>query len=124
MADRWRKRIEAANVMARLLKHYAGELDPPMDQGQINIGLRLLDKVMPSLKSVDVSGRIEHTHMTRLELEGRLVAMGRDPNEVWQSLEKRHTIQGLTNGSDKASDSESTAHDTQAIDNAEESDAA
>jgi hypothetical protein len=120
ISERWRDRISKAKILERLLKHYAGLLDPPLDQGQITIGLKLVSKIMPDLKSVDVSGRIEHIHMSRLELEGRLVALGRDPNEVWQSLEKRHKIQALALNGKGAIDSVSTAHDTQDVDIIEE----
>jgi hypothetical protein len=128
--DRWKDRISRAKVLERLLKHYQGELDPPMDQSQVTIGLRLLDKILPSLKAVDVSGRIEHQHLTRLELEARLIALGRDPADVWQQLEKRHTIEAKSlkvkdnslNGT-AAADSQATAPGPQPVDNEGETDA-
>jgi len=92
VAERTRQKIVDANIISRLLKHYRGELEYPMDAGQINIGLKLLNKVLPDLKSVDVRGRVDVQIESRLELEGRLLAMGQNPDEVWQSLENRHVI--------------------------------
>ena len=88
--DRWKEKISQSNVLTRLIKHFNGELDPPLDQTQVQIGLAFVRKVLPDLKSVDISGRIEHQHMSRLELEHRLIALGRDPKQVWQELETRH----------------------------------
>lgn len=126
IADRWRERISRAKILERLLKHYAGELDPPLDQGQINIGLNLIRKILPDLKSVDVSGRIEHQHFSRLELEARLIALGRDPEQVWQELEKRHQIDGKSlklGDNSGAIDPQSIAQTTQVIESSEETEA-
>ena len=56
----WRAKIRAGNIATRLLKCFAGELE--LTKGQIQIGLKFLDKFMPDLKSVEVSGDVTHNH--------------------------------------------------------------
>jgi len=49
---RTRERIQAAKVTDRLIQGFNGEVE--LSRDQIRIGLKLMDKVLPSLKAVEV----------------------------------------------------------------------
>lgn len=116
--DRWLKKIENAGIIDRLVRHYKGELDPPLDAGQIQIGLKLANKFIPDLKSVEVSGEVGIS-MNRLELEGRLLALGLDPSTIWGDIKELQPNQHVIEHDDGHGDSQSLGHEAQAIDNVE-----
>ena len=86
LPDRWRDRISKANVLDRLLKHFNNELADPLDTGQITLGIKLISKVLPDLQSTTVEHRIDHSSLSIHELNGRLSALGYDPQQVWNRL--------------------------------------
>jgi len=92
LPDRWRDRIASAQILTRLVKHFNGELDPPLDAGQIQVGLALMRKVLPDLKAMEITGTVNHRGMSKLELDSRLASLGYDPGDVWQAIENRHKI--------------------------------
>ena len=55
---------------------------------QADICFRLLAKVLPDLKMVEIQGKIEHLHqeMTRVEIDGVLIAAGIEPDEMFKQL--------------------------------------
>ena len=84
--DRYRDKLSNAGILTRLLLHFHGKLKPPLDNGQINIGLRCLNKILPDLTSVTVDIAIEHHDLNRLQLEGRLNALGINADKIWNQL--------------------------------------
>jgi hypothetical protein len=115
--ERWRKRISEANILDRLLQHFAGTLKPPLTASQVQVGLKLVSKVMPDLKAVEVKGYVAHLAMNRQELENRLTALGYSPDEVWDRLEgKTQQKQQVIESDGKDTDTKSVDQDTQVID--------
>ncbi len=55
---------------------------------QADINFRLLSKVMPDLKMVEIQGEMQHMHhdMTRSEIDGMLLASGINPEEAFGQL--------------------------------------
>lgn len=87
ISERWRKKIVDSNLVHRLITHLEGKLDPPLSAADQASIIKLMGKVMPDLKTVEMRGTVNHTVLSRGELEARLVAMGRDPAQVWASFE-------------------------------------
>lgn len=52
--DDVRSKIQASSIINRLMKAYEGEIE--LTATQVNIGKTLLDKVLPDLKSIEMSG--------------------------------------------------------------------
>ncbi len=52
--DDIRAKISAAHIVGRFLKCFDGELE--LTQDQINIGKTLLNKVLPDLKAMELTG--------------------------------------------------------------------
>jgi hypothetical protein len=52
--DDVRSKIQASAIITRLMKAYDGEIE--LTAIQVNIGKTLLDKVLPDLKAVEMSG--------------------------------------------------------------------
>jgi hypothetical protein len=52
--DDVRSKIQASAIINRLMKAYDGEIE--LTAIQVNIGKTLLDKILPDLKSVEMSG--------------------------------------------------------------------
>ena len=118
--ERWAKKIRDANILDRLIKHVNGQLDPPMEPSAVQAAMKLVGKIMPDLKSTEITGTIGVKSMNRLELEGRLLQLGIDPNSVWQKLEGRAQVidSKVING--QSSDKESIDEQQQAIEFIEE----
>ena len=58
--ERLRKKIQTAMVADRLIKAFNGEIE--LTQTQANIGLRLLNKMLPDLKAVELDGEVGVEH--------------------------------------------------------------
>jgi hypothetical protein len=52
--DDVRSKIQATAIITRLMKAYDGDIE--LTATQVNIGKALLDKVLPDLKSIELSG--------------------------------------------------------------------
>jgi hypothetical protein len=52
--DDVRSKIQASAIINRLMKAYDGEIE--LTAIQVNIGKTLLDKVLPDLKAIEMSG--------------------------------------------------------------------
>lgn len=61
-----RDRIQAAALINRLQEHSLGD-KPTMDQSQVNAAVRLLNKVLPDLSSVQLQGDPDKPIETRIE---------------------------------------------------------
>ena len=57
--DETRAKIKATQLINRLQKHIDAE-SPILDASQVNAAKALLNKVLPDLKAVDVTGSLEH----------------------------------------------------------------
>lgn len=55
--DDVRKKIQASQIINRFYKAFEGEIE--LTAIQVNIGKSLLDKVLPDLKAVEMSGDTE-----------------------------------------------------------------
>ena len=85
MATKWREKIQASNIITRLIKAAEGTIE--MDKVQAMVGLRLVDKILPSLQAIQVEQTIHHVGLTRMELDARLIALGHNPEKIWNNLE-------------------------------------
>jgi hypothetical protein len=83
-AERWRERIRQANILDRLIKFANGDID--MSAAQAATGLKLIGKVLPDLQATTVTARVEHSSLSREELEARLTQMGGDAGKMWESI--------------------------------------
>jgi hypothetical protein len=83
-AERWRERIRQANILDRLIKFANGEVE--MTAAQAATGLKLIGKVLPDLQATTVTARVEHSSLSRDELEARLTQMGGDAGKMWESI--------------------------------------
>ena len=81
--DRTLKKMSEAHIIDRLIKHFLGELDPPLDAGQINVGLRLANKLLPDLKAIEQTIKDDRKR-TKAEVDAALMANGIDPEEIWK----------------------------------------
>lgn len=120
LPDRWREKISKSNLFDRLISHLKGELEPPLNAADMNGILKVIGKVLPDLKSVEVTGSINHTTLNRGELEARLTAMGRDPTELFKNIGNVQPIQQVIEHEpiDQAepTDTQSIADESQAVD--------
>lgn len=82
--EKWRKKISGSNMLVELVKFSEGKIE--MSAARANVILRLVGKILPDLQSVEVSATINHRGLNRLELESRLLMLGKDPKQVWNSL--------------------------------------
>lgn len=83
--DRTRKKISDANILDRLLQHFAGTLEKPLNAGQIQIGLKLVNKIAPDLKQVEYRGELR-IMVTKQDIDSRLIEFGIDADKVWKEL--------------------------------------
>ena len=88
--ERWRDRISKGNILDRLMKHFDGEVD--LTPSQVTVGLKIFDKMIPSLKHIEHSGMIEHHQMSIHDLNARLSALGHNPDEIWKQLNNNKVI--------------------------------
>lgn len=86
--ERWRVRISEANILNRLLKHFNNQLDVPLKPDQVALGIKLIGKILPDLQSVSIEASIQHSDLSRLELDAKLIALGYNPEDTWKTLEK------------------------------------
>jgi hypothetical protein len=84
VATSWRARIKASHILNRLILCAEGELE--LTHTQANTGLRLVDKILPSLQAVTIEQTVQHLGLARHELDARLLALGQDPNKIWNRL--------------------------------------
>ena len=89
-AERWRRKITQSNIMPHLLQYAEGKRE--MTAARAHVCLRLIGKILPDLQSVEVSATINHRGLNRLELETRLLMLGKDPKQVWDSLNGQNKI--------------------------------
>lgn len=61
-----RAKIQASQIITRLMSAFDGTIE--LSQTQVNIGKSLLDKVLPDLKAMELSGDSESPLVTRIEL--------------------------------------------------------
>lgn len=61
----WKDKNRAGALMTRLEQHAKGEIE--LTQTQINAAKIVLSKVIPDLKSVEHSGKVDHT-VTAVEI--------------------------------------------------------
>lgn len=78
---RQRKKIQAAQLVPKLIEFIDGERE--MTAAQVQTALRLLNKVIPDVKQIEVTGKVD-VNVTRQEVEARLIEHGIDPEQVWQ----------------------------------------
>ena len=83
--DRTLKKMSEAHIIDRLIQHFLGTLDPPMDAGQINIGLRLANKLLPDLKAIEQTIK-DDRKKSKLEVDAALIANGIDPEKIWKQV--------------------------------------
>lgn len=55
--EKAKERIRAGHILRRLLEHFDGKLE--LSQTQITVGMGLLKKVLPDLKSIENTGSLE-----------------------------------------------------------------
>lgn len=60
--DDVRKKIQASHIIKRFQAAFDGEIE--LSQAQINVGKTLLDKALPDLKAVEISGDSENPLQT------------------------------------------------------------
>jgi hypothetical protein len=76
-------------MLTRLIQHVEGDLE--LSMSQCTTGLRLVDKILPSLQAVQVDVQVSHGQLPRHELEARLSALGMKPESVWNRLANQTT---------------------------------
>ena len=54
-----RKKIQAAQIIKRLIAYLDGEIN--LEPGQIHVGLSLLKKVLPDVSFVEIKGSVTHS---------------------------------------------------------------
>ena len=109
--DKWAKRISDSNMLHELVKFSEGKIE--MSAARANVILRLIGKILPDLQSVEVSATVNHVGLNRLELESRLLMLGKNPKQVWDSLngQNKHTVlEHVPDDCDQNDDDESQAH--------------
>lgn len=79
MPEHIREKIKASALVNRLQDHVLGNLE--MTQTQIAAAKTLLDRVSPTLRSVESKATVEHI-VTREEAEAELRRMGVDPETL------------------------------------------
>ena len=84
VTDRWRLRISESNILFRLIEHVEGRLE--LTGTQCATGLKLIGKILPDLQAVVVEVAIEHHSLNKLQLEGRLNALGINADKIWNQL--------------------------------------
>ena len=86
-SKRSRDHLKASHLLDRLIDHFHGKIT--LTSSQIVVGLKLINKVLPDLRQIDVTATVEHkVEITRETLTGQLVAMGHDPDKEWAQLER------------------------------------
>ena len=93
LPDRWRKKLSDAGVLARLIKHFNNELDVPLDNGQVQLGVAFMRKLIPDLQATTVEVNINHSAMNVHELSARLSSLGYQPEQVWNQLNNNNIIE-------------------------------
>jgi hypothetical protein len=90
---RWREKVQGSHILNRLIAcaegvdyYVAGNLIEAMTHTESQVALRLVDKILPSLASVQVEQTVVHIGLQRHELDARLLALGQDPNKIWNRL--------------------------------------
>lgn len=80
--EKIRQRIRAAKVARDLILFFKDELDRELTAAQVNVGLRLLNKVAPDIRQLDVKATVGGTvHVAEVKrtliekpvIEGQLV---------------------------------------------------
>ncbi len=84
VTERWRTKISDSVMFDDLIKYCEGKLD--MTTARANAILRIVGKILPDLQSVTVDVSVEHHDLNRLQLEGRLNALGINADKIWNQL--------------------------------------
>ena len=88
--DRTIEKIRDAMLVDRVIQYCKGTVE--LTNGQLTAHLKLLDKVLPSLKQVESNITIDHNSLSIHDLNGRLASLGHNPDDVWKSLNNNKII--------------------------------
>lgn len=84
--DRWRAKISKSNMLDQLIQFAEGKIDmAPHRAGTI---LKMVGKILPDLQSVSIEASINHSDLSRLELDAKLIALGYNPQDAWDTIAK------------------------------------
>ena len=72
--DRTIEKIRDAMLVDRVIQYCKGTVE--LTNGQLTAHLKLLDKVLPSLKQVESNITIDHNSLSIHDLNGRLASLG------------------------------------------------
>ena len=84
--DRWRGKISGSNILHQLVEFAEGRID--MAPHRAATCIKLIGKILPDLQSVSIEASINHSDLSRLELDAKLIALGYNPQETWAKLDK------------------------------------
>jgi hypothetical protein len=90
----WRERIRASQILHRLIKCAEGELE--LTHTQANTGLRLVDKILPSLQAVTIEQTVNHVGLNRYELDARMQSLGINAKAAWLAAGDNLAIESHT----------------------------
>lgn len=65
LSEAWKEKIRTSLIINRMVKHFDGELE--LTNSQIKVAEILLKKVVPDLKSIEMSGSLEVTTVDALK---------------------------------------------------------
>ena len=75
LTDSWKTKIKASMIMNRLIDHYLGKLEVPLDVTQIKAAEVVLARLVPTLSAVEQTVIDDRDRATEPELQAKLVAM-------------------------------------------------
>jgi hypothetical protein len=87
--EKAKDRIRQAKILNRLIKHFNGEQE--LSQSQVNVGLRLLGKLLPDLKAVEQTGEVTRT----------VTVINAQPESTAEEWEQKHKLSGNPNPAPK-----------------------
>ena len=90
IATRWRNKISSSHILHRLVQYSEGRID--MEPARAMVGLKLIDKILPSLKQIEVNNTHDISKLAKYELDARMIALGHNPKHVWQSIDQPKVI--------------------------------
>jgi len=90
MQNKWREKIKGSNVLTRLIQVAEGTLE--IDKTAAMVSLRLIDKILPNLQAVTVEQTVNHVGLTKWDLDARLIALGENPEDVWNTLANHQVV--------------------------------
>lgn len=102
VADKWREKLKASNMVNCLIDFVDGKIDMAPHRAQTIV--KLMGKFMPDLQSVALDIHVSGISLDRHELEARAHILGLNPANLWNDVNNQPVIEHQPINQDESDD--------------------